>query len=364
MLGAWAKKLYYPSHDGRLFLCLNFDGFTILDETGKARQYKLRSLSHAVSWSPDNKKLMFSLPEGVALADVADLGEPGGPAKTTLIYKISADRQPYSEGWSPAGNEIFILEHYKDNAAPNAPHGSAVERVTLTGQATEILRSQTRIAFFAIPRGFEEGTGPSSQPFKIIIGGLDGLYTVDPNGQGKEKLSDLVPDGIEDLVWSPDNQTFAFLLWQPQLRPDKRGVYKGAYLVRLDKQQGGKPLELEQLTDKLDVHTIYYSPKGKRIVWASNSELRYRDVNGRPDSTVKVEIKDASGDIKGCHWDASEGRIAIVVGNRLYVHEVAGKVTILKAKLGDDAKSFGANPRWVGDDVVLSLYTDTGTGKK
>jgi len=362
MLGAWTQKGFQMSFDGKHLLVQRFDGFSVIDQTGQARDYSCVLTFRNMFWGPDNKKFIFWLPQGVAVGDVDNLGEPCGPPKTVCVYKRSKDRLPFGAGWSPRGSDFYVLENYIEDAGNGAKkQGSAIQRVSLTGSATEILHHPTRILWFMPPlTRYEDGSGPSQRPFQILFGAADGIFLMDSDGSNKEKISDVAFEGVEDVIWGPGKEnSFILMFRHPQASADKKTTYKGVYMCHLDKREKGKPIQLEQITDRIDTHTIFYSPKGKYILWATDDKLHFREPEAKPETAVEVDLKDASGmALKGCNWDAKESRIAIVCGNRVLVHDVAKKSTSLVTKLGDDVKSFGADPQWRGDEILLTLYTD------
>jgi hypothetical protein len=363
VIGQWAQKGYHLSHDGKTMLVYTFDGFNIVKGNAPPASYEIALVYKNVLWGPDNKKFMFWTPEGVTLADVEALGPPNAAPSVKVLYpyKTRPGHRPFSAAWSPTGNEVYVLEHYEEASGGKTVEGSAMLRVTLDGAATEILNHPTRVYWFMYPSSrFEDGSGPSGAPFRLVFGAMDGIWVMNPDGSEQAKLCDLTPEGFDDIVFSPDpkKEKFAFRMRQPQVAPDKK-TYTGVYVAHLDRWKKGTTIELEQVHDKPDVHTLWCSPKGRFVTWASADEVGYRELDGKPDSTIKVDVPGRVGPITGCTWDRAETRLAITAGNRLYIHDVAKKTVTEVAKVGEASKSFLADPVWCsGEEVVVGLFTD------
>jgi hypothetical protein len=361
MVGAWAQKGFHMSYDGKTVLSHRFDGFRVIKEGGPPLDYDVPLINRNLFWGPDGKHFILWAPEGVAVADVDALGEPCGPAKYNVLYKPAATRHPFGACWSPSGHDIYVIENYEEEGK----QGSAIERIPAGGGApTEILHHPTRVMYFMPPlTRYEDGSGPNARAYRIIFGAKDGLWIMDRDGGNKIKLSDVRPDGIEDVIWSPgEKEKFTLLFRQPQKDAKTNKVLKGVYLVHLE---NNKIKDFEQLYDSLDVHTMWFSPHGKYISWGTNEGIFYREPDAKPETTVKVDIPGKGGlEIKGFSWDSTENRLAIAVGNRLFVHDATKKTTTQVAQLGDDVKSFAADPVWRGNEVVLVLFTDTSTPER
>lgn len=385
-MNGWQTKAFFMSWNGKHVLAERMRGFAMADDKGQLTEYEWPF--HAfrnVMWAPDNKHLILwkgaspgkgGTGEGVAVLDADSLGTPCTEAKHTLVYKKSDDREPFSAGWSPRGTEVYVASRLfgpgptSPSGKPTKSHvaqGAVIEKVPVGGGApVEIFRHQGRIDGFWMPwTRYEDGSGPSEKPFQILVRTSDGLWLCDPDGGGsKEKISDLRL--TDDVVWCPGQgatSNVVALLYN-QVEATKEGVQmKGVYLCNLDKRTKGKPLDLEQLCDDPQVHTIWFSPKGKYFVWATAKDAFYRAPDGKPDTKVRVPLPGAEGtEIKGCFWNGREDRLAVVAGDQVFVHDTATKTSTKVASLGKEpGKSFGADPQWVGDDLIIGTYTNVGT---
>ncbi len=376
MLG-WNSKAFFMSWNGKHVLAEKLMSFNMADDKGQVTEYEWRFHSFRnVMWAPDNKHMILwkgstlakeknkpgGTAEGVAVLDADDLGAACTEAKHTLVYKKSNEREPFSAGWSPRGNDVYVASRIfgAANGKNHVQQGAVIEKVPVNGgPPIEVFRHTGKINGFWMPwTRYEDGSGPNERPFQILVSTNDGLYLVDEQSGAKDKISDLHPD---DIVWCPGPGNTIALLYNNAPETTKDGKFQGVYLCNLEKREKGKPLPLEQLIESLDVDTIWFSPKGKYFVWQTQKETYYREPAGKPDSKVRVTLPGAEGvPFKGCIWNGREDRLAVVALNRVFVHDAATKSTTEVAKLGEDGKAFAADPQWRGDDLVIGSYINTG----
>jgi hypothetical protein len=370
MRGAVWQRSFHMSHDGKTVLAHSFGGFTII-QGSNCRDYTVmfRPGFRVVQWAPDSKHFMFWVPSGLAVADLDDLGAPNGPPNYKVIYKAPKDRFPFGSGWAPSGNEVFVIENYiepDERKKGEQLHGTAIKRVPAGGGGSpvEILHHPTDVKFFMTPETrFTYGQGPNQNPFLIVFGAKDGLYVMDPNGKNKELVCDFQADGVNDVLWSPGPKDKVIVMFR-QMTPTVSGkaLLKGVYLLHLDRRGKKGADVVEQLTDALDVHTQWFTKSGKYFSWSTADEVAFRDPDGKPDSVVHIARKDFGNlgelPIKGFSWNLAETMLAIAAGNRIYVYDVAKKTMTQRLKVGDEQKTFVAEPFWEGDDVVYTTYTN------
>jgi WD40 repeat protein len=359
MLGQWGPHAFHASHDRKTTIFYRFDGITVVSGS-ESRDYKVNIVYKQVWWSPDNKRILFWVPEGVALADLDSLGKPGGPLTYKVVYKKKPDRKPFGAQWSPTGNSFYIAEHYQEAVKNVMVQGGAVQVVSLDGAAREILHDPKLVTFLLSTARFENGSGASQDPFKLVLLETDGLAVSGADGQAPEKLNDFTAEGLQDLIVSPDSKKFLVRLAKDQVSSDKKTLYRGVYLGHIDRFAKGKPFEMEALYAKNTAHTIWFSPTGKYATWASADAVAFRAVDGKAGSEVNIPFTDRGElPIKGVAWDKGETRLAIACGNRIYLYDVDKKATTLLAKVGDDPKMFVADPVWRGEEILFTQFTDT-----
>jgi hypothetical protein len=226
------------------------------------------------------------------------------------------------------------------------------------------------IDFFMPPVSrFENGSGPSTKPYLIAFGHREGLFVVDPRPQQGNKpawrrISTLPAINLHNIEWNPTAPGLGQLLlfFKQQVVSSDGSPLGGVVLVHLDRVGHPEKGEwVEQLYDGLDVHTLWYSPRGGFATWATRNFVAYRRPLDGPDKTTQVVCK-ADGtvlEVKGVHWHHGERYLAITAGSRLFVHDAETKTTTEVARFGDDdSLNFVAEPRWVGDKVLLSRFED------
>ena len=120
-----------------------------------------------------------------------------------------------------------------------------------------------------------------------------------------------------------------------------------------------------------DIHTLWYSGKGKYITWAGQKAVYFRKPDDPPSKTKKIEILDQDDeplDIRGASWNDKETKLCFTAGTSIMVYDTKyrkkkgkkrGKkknkriYTIAKFKRG-----FGAEPRWIGNSVFFTVIED------
>ena len=85
------------------------------------------------------------------------------------------------------------------------------------------------------------------------------------------------------------------------------------------------------------------------------------------DKAVVVTCRVGEGDpleVKGFSWHADERHLAITAGPYLFLHDVQEGTTTQVARFGvDDVPTFVADPRWIGDRVLLTEIEDLTGGR-
>ena len=354
-------RSFQLAHDGKRIAYHTFGGVALASGNDEPKEYKGVVIYKTVEWSPDSKKLRYWTPDGLAIAD-AD-AQTGDKLKAESLYKT---KDSSSAGWTPDGAVLLLKQHNeppKDKGAKPAP-GTSLMKVFASGTANELWKSDVPFYYFSVPSSrFENGSGPSAEPYTIVLGGRDALYAASSAGSERDKLCDFKSDGLQDIVQSPDSKKLLIRLNKDTVTDGGKTTLKGVILGHLDKWSKGKSLEFDVLFDKNDAHTTWISPTGKYATWASPDVVGFRELNGKPGSEVQIAVP--GGQVKGCYWNKAETRIAIAAGNKLFLYDVAKKAlgSAPICDMGNDPKSFVADPVFRGDDVVFTQFKEHEAGE-
>ena len=248
---------------------------------------------------------------------------------------------------------------------------------------------------------YENGSGSSDAPYRIIFGTQTGLYIIDPsnpgeNGSNKRLLSDLPARGLHNVEWNPDPEREQVLLFFKFPVANSRGVVmRGVFLVDIDRM-GPNPLAdqsfITQLHALTDIHTLWFSPNGTHITWASSRGIWYRK-SDEPDAEVfQLTAESSEGrslPIRGVEWNHSETKLCFTAGPNVYIHDLellaererlrlmAEQAQRNGAQIPQEAEgweeieptiliatlngNFVAEPSWIDDDhVFVSSFEDVG----
>jgi hypothetical protein len=367
MIGGWTVKGYISSPDRKHLFIHRFDGFAVSKDGGEPVEYKWAFNSRDVQWSPDSKRFLAWTSTGDLACFELDALGPGGTPRFTILRKAPPGKRPGGCEWGPDGNDAYFIELWDD--PQGKVHGSlqrvGMQNGTATSVAT-VLSHSTGIRFYSPPVSrFQHGAGPIAAPYQIFVGAFDGCYLVNPNGKDFEQLTAGTADGVDNLEWSPDPKKEKILInfFMPT-KGTAASELKGLYLVHLDRRAQGKKGEqlFEQLHDKLDVHTIWFSPHGKYATWVTWEGIYIREVEGKADTVKKIVIRDSDAkgqlEVRGCSWNEAETKLAVAASNRLFVYDIAKDQKWTVARCGKEDRTFAAEPVWRGDDVTFSTYTD------
>lgn len=388
----WTYHSYKLSHDGEVKVIQRHDGFGIVVGKDKEKSFKvdlMRYNPREFMFHPDSRRLLMwgelneqNIWRRVMLMDTRNLGgatpwevayDPSKHHKVsgTKEEKDVVNAQPFGFEWSPTGDCFFVIERLYYPNEPTRVWETAIQRVDVPSyRVSEIVRAQGEIDFFMPPVSrFESGKGPSKKPYRLAFGHQEGLFVVDPKaGSEPRKISSLPAVGLTNIEWNPDENVEQLLLFFASRSVGSDGTsFAGVVLVHLDRV-GKSDQWYEQLYGGSDIHTLWFSPKGTFATWSGKEFVSYRKPLDGADKVVVVECRDAAGgvlEIKGVHWHHGERYLAITAGSRLFVHDVekAAKgdknATVEVAKFGDnDTLNFVAEPRWVGDQILLTRVED------
>lgn len=397
--GRWTHHAFKMSHDGQTNI-IHFEDGIELHQGSKRTKLKMDLTAHnprEFIYSPDSSLVAFwapmvkgNLKKRIAVMKTSGLSAGTWDTERTprwarIVYSPKRGREPFGMEWSPSGDALFVIERARIDKLIY----TLIHRIKMPsgGKPKEIARRLGIIDFFMPPVSrFENGSGPSSAPYKIIFGAQDGLYLVDGKGRREERLSKVPAMGLHNLEWNPKKGKNEVLLYFRFPAPSDQGgtPFKGVWLVRLDKRTqkddaSKKPNQrfLEQLYDDTDIHTLWFSGKGKWATWAGEKAVYFRRPDDPPSKTVKIEILDDDEeplDVRGAAWNDKETKLCFTAGNRIMIYDTTVKTKKTKErkktkKKGEEKKSklytiatfkrgFGAEPRWIGDSVFFTVVED------
>ncbi|RMG11451.1 MAG: hypothetical protein D6731_15640 [Planctomycetota bacterium] len=371
MAGNWSFHAYKRSHDGRYNIVHRADGFDVFKGKTRVRyKYTFHGAERGFYWSPDNRRIVYfgtgepGVPDGgrcVVLLDMARVteGPEGQKPPHEVLYAPPQGHVPFGLEWSPRGEAVYVLEKYREEHVLY----SRLLRVTLQGHVSQVVRMGGIIDFFMPPVSrFENGSGPDDRPYWIVFGHPTGLYLTDPKGKSVRHISKLPAVGLHNIEWHPRKNQFTLFFRRATVGPTGER-FRGVYLVHLDRIGRAKPEKesiLEHLYDDVDVHTLWYSPYGKYVCFASEDAIYYRKVgeSGEMSKIVPV-LDDIELEVKGVSWHPNERWLAFTAGNHLFVKDVDTEdEPRLIASFGSDTTHFAAEPVWTGDRVYLTVFED------
>lgn len=394
MRGRWAFHAYVAAPNREANLLFQQHGFAIA-ANGRTTPFSvpMTSKNQGVYWSPDSKHVTFwapirpehEPPEGAAsqglavlslnriTAEMAEAPNPV-PAPYEIVYFPSQENAPFGLEWSPSGKAIYVIERGYEDAALY----TQIVRVPFPrGEPTVIAKMGGMIDFFMPPVSrFEHGGGPSARPYWIVFGHPRGLFIVDPKGRHVQRLANVPAVGLHNIEWHPGRENQLALYFKRGMLNAKGEQFKGVYLLHLDRL--GKPEAgelLEHVYPDNDVHTLWYSSRGRYVSWASGTTIHFRESkpSGSADAappvrTIEPAIDGDPLDVKGYAWHEDERRLAVTAGNYLLLYNIVPKPDpeapppepYFQTSLGRATTHFVAEPAWVGDDVMLSSFEDLG----
>lgn len=410
MRGRWSYHAYSIGHDGKTTIIYTADGIKILRPGRPAADVPmyLPYNPRDFMWAPDSRRVAFWAAaqvegkdvRGLAVMDTGRISQSiakGDKAPYDIVYAVPGHRQPYGVEWSPSGDAVFVLEVDYDPASGGGAYGVLWRVEPSPGsKPKQLIRMKGAFDFFMPPVSrFERGEGPSGAPYRIILGHGEGLFLVDPHGKGVTKLSEIPAVGLQNIEWNPDpRREEVALFFRRPVANAKGETFGGVWLVDIKKAEQAATRRLtagapesaappapeadlpdqapeapsedrsfaEELYDGLDIHTLWYSPRGTYVTWASLNGVWFRRPAGKVDTTVHIAAPESDAgvplDIKGVTWADDESKLAYTAGNRVYVYEVAPRESYKVAEVGTAETVFLAEPRFVGQQVYFSAFED------
>jgi hypothetical protein len=406
MQGNWTYHAYSMAHDGRTNIVHRADGIEV-HRSGAGRPtvipMAIPYIPRDFMWHPDCKRVAFwvaappldispwvreleereraygapkrerrpgerigpSAVRSLAVMDTTRLpssvGEDDKPYE--IIYQMSPTASPFGVEWSPKGEAVFVIERAIEPTTRQ--NVGTITRIDLndTSKPRVIVTMPGMIDFFMPPTSrFERGEGPSTTDYKIVFGHIDGLYLCGPEGDNVRRVSNIPAVGLYNVEWNPrPTRDELILFFKRPVTSDDGRTFTGVYRVSIPR--GDEAPTLEQVYDSTDIHTLWYSPRGTYMTWASPNGIWFRRPEDGADKVVQVDAPVVDGaplEVKGVSWSDDERKLAFVATNRLYVCEVPAEGAAPEpyevATFGETASHFAAEPRWVGDQVFLSVF--------
>ena len=267
--------------------------------------------SPSIAWSTDSRQL--------ALRDAAG-----------TIRVANADgtgTQPYTggtfvgPGWSPGGTEIAVVDAEANVIRVETGNGAVVSQAPLREDLPELWEIATPV--HEVPVWAPDGNAIA---FIAWNGNGDALYTINPAGTDRRRLSDVRVSGnrvnryewLGQRVaeadagapdWAPDSRFLAYALY-----PEVRGATGGVYVVAAT---GGWS---SRVTELVPTGGPVWSPDGQYIAYTAREGGRgsvfVATVNGDTiqnlTSTLNLNARDPA-------WSPDGLQLAFVAGGDLYV---------------------------------------------
>lgn len=395
--GATVHHNFKMSHDNRKFVSFGDSGLAYVRGKEEPKIIDVTLYQYELVWDPSSRYFAFMSPtnegENLMIVDTAS-DEP--TLKT--IYTLPRPGSLRGIEWSPKGNELYWIEQQSVNRV--SLH--SLKRININSKTVKTLVEGTDVIDFFMPpvTWFQYGQGVQSRPYAIVYGTPRGLFTVSADGRERRYITEAPAVGVTNLEWSLDGKKI-IIYFHKSYKSMKHGLLKGVVLAHLDKKDpnpkkaapeektpetGGKKVKklkarkqkayLETLYDGKKIHTLWFSPKGKWVMWIKEEGCWYRDPNavGKPGIKVPnpviededgnlVEITDKS--IKGAIWNKDENRLAITAGNQVWIYSTVTKKTELYYSFGGALSHFLGEPRWRGNKLILTIFEDTSqTGRE
>lgn len=365
--GGMVHHNFKMSHDGKNIL--SFDpthGINIIRNGGEKINIDASIYTRELVWDPTNRYFAFiATKDGGDALQFVDIRQQLPQARE--VYQVKAPGNIKGLEWSPRGPELYWIERQVEE------RGLVyfLKRIDVRSRSqVTLVKSYDAIDFFMPPvSSFENGQGPldPSETYAIAYGTRRGLFLLDRDGGEPKILCEAPADGVNNLEWSPDRKHLV-IYFQRNFRSEKLGELRGVMLAHLEESDPKKVMEC--LLESPNIHTLWFSPDSKYVLWAKESGCFYRkpDAVGEKGILVPNAVKileDGTEEeqfdkkVKGAIFNNDSTRLAITAGNQVWVHEPANKKTIVYHEIESSEAYFLAEPRWKGDELILTIFENT-----
>jgi dipeptidyl aminopeptidase/acylaminoacyl peptidase len=191
-------------HHNGIILTLNSQLFDVTEPDGSPRRAPLQVppvRPGMPSWSPDGNQLVVSGVDGVQVGDIAT-----GSVRTIW----SCNGACRAAEWAPDGQTIAIAAG--DRVILVSPAGTLAGGFSLPRHLISALSWAPDSQRLAVAVDWPEPTSPNEGD-PPVSHGTSGLFIVDRTGAVISELKAVSGDGagIEDVAWSPDGQSIAYI---------------------------------------------------------------------------------------------------------------------------------------------------------
>lgn len=398
----WVRLACSPSHDGSAILiykgpqiAIDPDDSTQALGTAPVDLVEIRRAGQSVvlpvefsggnrevRWSTESRYVSMFARHGGRLKliafDTQDLNKR--PEPIVLWTPENPDEVLFAQEWMPGGEGLSVLTRfYEKGEGFGAIHDVPFAKGK-PGAVTQVLRMRGHLDWEAMPVSrFEDGDGPSKDPWKRFYGTYDGLWISDRFGQERKRVAGVAARTLGNIDWNPQPDKLQGAMFYPRTVHSGTGdVFKGLHFIELLAEGEVRRMHLY---DKDDVHTLWYSPKGTYIAWATPDKVF---IVPSADPTQLLEIDPPTPEaakvaprttrqrpgqghlrppgISGCYWKSDESQLLFTANNRLYLYVVATGDVIEVARVQTRNPGFIADPRFLDDEktVVFTYFEDVG----
>lgn len=355
MDGNWAYSACHPSPDGAVNVVSVSAERMEVHYRGRRRSIPRGpyNAGHAAEWDSSQRRFAFWAPaepgvgRRVAVCDVRSMA--ASPAYR-VVYTAPKDSAPFGVVWVPDRDELLVVER---RLVGERSFGAVVKVEVATGAPRDLVVEEGTIDF-VVTQSHRASAG--SAPV-ALIGSPEGLKLLDCVTGALKVVGGVPAVGLYNLELGPDGRRAAAFFRRAVPAADGR-TFLGVYLLDLEALVAGDAAGATQLYDGTDVHTLWLSPAGDEVLWASPWNVwRARAERG----AVAQQLAVAPGDgeeLKGVAYDPSGARLAVTVGARLVAHDLATGATTEVARFGEGLREFAAEPRWINDRILVSVFED------
>ena len=279
----WSRLACFPSHDGQALAIFKGPQIDATDTSqlkinpdlveirrgGRSVLLQIEFTSiRELRWSPDNRWLAYWAQHQGKLrllaVDTADLASTPVPI---VLYDPPAGQVPFAHEWVPAGDALSVIVRFYEGSEGFSMILLVPFAKGKAGEPRQVLRMRGHLDWESIPASrFEDGDGPSKEPWQRLYGAYDGLWISDPEGTDRRRVAGMAAVGLQNIEWTPEaRKTQAVLYFARTAYGEAGESYKGLHLIDLSSGE----LKRVQLHPTSDVHTLWYSPKGTYVTWAT-----------------------------------------------------------------------------------------------